>query len=340
MNNQTSMVVAAITTTNNAASMDIANLIRLHECHHRHNTRAVNQALLRQLSAFVGHPLTIGDITETFCIDFADFLTHRVALTSARTYLQKFHALLEHAVAIHLMYRNPMPAIKDLLPRVTAPHRRAYLLSHELSLLTRTACPHPETKRAFLFACQTGLRLSDVETLTWDDIVDVDGTPTIVKVQVKTGHEVRIPLNQVAQQLLLEKSGAGRVFHLPSRSIISTDLRRWALSAGVRKRLTFHVSRHTFATLSISAGVDIYVVSRLCGHTTVRTTEIYAHMIDKTLQQGVERLGAAMLQPMKIPAGTRKYPLHIYIKRALHRLVERPKNKIYQQSKRLMCRLL
>ena len=170
-----------------------------------------------------------------------------------------------------------------------------YLTQNEVARLSATPCGHEETKRAFLFACQTGLRLSDIETLVWEDIADIEGKPTIVKVQVKTGREVSVPLNAVALSLLGERRRVGKVFGLRSRSVIAADLQRWAQEAGVGKHLTFHVSRHTFATLSISAGVDIYVVSRLCGHTTVRTTEIYAHIIDKTLQHGVELLGNAMM---------------------------------------------
>ena len=116
----------------------------------------------------------------------------------------------------------------------------------------------------------------------------------VKKIQVKTGKEVRVPINSKALQLLGPIGQEGLVFDMMSRSVIASDLNQWAEDAGIGKHLTFHVSRHTFATLSIAAGVDIYVVSKLCGHSTVKTTEIYAHMIDKTLQQGVTKLSDAM----------------------------------------------
>lgn len=272
----------------------ISDLMSMREAKHRPNTQGVNHALLHHLIGFYGDTPRLADITEEFCIEFAKFLMARVAMGSVRTYLQKMHAILEYAVAARLIAANPMPSIRTLMPGCKRA-QRVYLTQNEVARLSATPCGHEETKRAFLFACQTGLRLSDIETLVWEDIADIEGKPTIVKVQVKTGREVSVPLNAVALSLLGERRRAGKVFGLRSRSVIAADLQRWAQEAGVGKHLTFHVSRHTFATLSISAGVDIYVVSRLCGHTTVRTTEIYAHIIDKTLQHGVELLGNAMM---------------------------------------------
>lgn len=265
-----------------------------YESRQRKGSQGVSHALEIHLAACFGDDLLLEHITESACFDFARFLTQRVAPTSARTYLQKLHVVLSLAVAQHLLKRNPMPPIRDMLPYISRP-QRTYLLREEVSRLQATPCRNSETKRAFLFSCQTGLRISDIESLSWDDIRSVNGTPTIVKVQVKTRSEVRVPLNQIALQLLGSRHGCGAVFHLLSRATISADLRQWAADAGINKTLTFHVSRHTFATLSISAGVNIYVVSKLCGHSTVKTTEIYAHMIDDTLKQGINLLGMFML---------------------------------------------
>lgn len=271
------------------ASPQFAQVMAIHENKHRKSTRDVNRALLHKLTEFYGNNLFLNDITDDFCRNFANFLCSKVNTNSARTYLHKLHAVLEFSVSCHLLSSNPMPPIKELVPRLKT-QKRTYLTSDEVVLLERTPCRHAETKRAFLFACQTGLRISDIETLRWDDVTIVDNTPTIIKTQVKTGGEVRVPLNSIAQQLLGRTSGNGLIFSMMSRSVILADLRQWALDAGIGKSISFHVSRHTFATLSISAGVDIYVVSKLCGHTSVRTTEIYAHMIDKTLLQGVNLL--------------------------------------------------
>jgi integrase len=275
------------------AQVAVAELVALREAKHRSNTQGVNHALLCHLECFCCRPALLGDITEEFCADFAKFLSDRVSRGSVRTYLQKLHAVLEYAVAMRLLPSNPMPAVRLLMPggRMV---QRVYLTQDEVARLSRTRCRHEETKRAFLFACQTGLRLSDIETLVWEDVVDVDGAPTIVKTQVKTGREVCVPLNAVARGLLGERGTEEKVFSLRSRSSIAADLAQWAHAAGIGKHVTFHVSRHTFATMAITAGVDIYVVSRLCGHSTVRTTEVYAHIVDKTLRRGVALMEESM----------------------------------------------
>jgi integrase len=274
--------------------MEVSALMAIREARHRRRTRGVNHALVQQLGAFWGETLYIHDITEDFCFKFSEFLLERVSRNSTRTYLHKLHALLEYAVSCHVIGQHSMPPIRELIPKFTSP-QRIHLSMEELDILSNTPCRHSETKRAFLFACQTGLRLSDIETLRWEHIVENEDVPTIVKTQVKTGKEVRVPLNVIALQLLGTSNREGLVFKLMSRSVIASDLRQWAADAGITKHITFHVSRHTFATLSIASGVNIYVVSKLCGHSTVKTTEIYAHMIDKTLQQGVELLSRTMI---------------------------------------------
>jgi len=318
----------AFTATENNHQPSVSSLMLQFETRQRHNTKGVNHTLLMQLAAFAGDGLMLHDITEDFCVRFTDFLLRKVKPNSARTYLHKLHALLEYASGLHLIPLNPMPAIKVLLPRVSTP-RRDFLTHDEVLSLTKAECPHAETKRAFLFSCQTGLRLSDIETLTWSDVVDLGGIPTIVKMQVKTGQEVRIPLNEIALRLIGKRHREGLVFRMMSRSVISTDLRQWAANAGITaKHLTFHVSRHTFATLSISAGVDIYVVSKLCGHTAIRTTEIYAHMVDTTLQRGVNMLGGAFTASDDVHSKTRKSPILSTIKNILKGFVRKINAKI------------
>lgn len=322
----------------NSSQMYVSEIIAMHEAKHRQNTQGVNHALLHHLVSFSGRPPQLADITEEYCYSFAEFLMNRVTVGSVKTYLQKMHAVLEHAVSAHLIPSNPMPSIRTMIPTAKR-SRRVFLVHDEIAKLTNTPCCHEETKRAFLFACQTGLRLSDIETLAWDDIYDINGKPTIVKVQKKTGREVSVPLNAVAMKLLGPPNTAKRVFSLKSRSVIATDLIKWAMAAGIKKHLTFHVSRHTFATLSISAGVDIYVVSRLCGHATVRTTEIYAHIIDKTLQQGVALLEKAMMNNHEIPEAKKRMSIKDRIKKTffplfLWRFINKPhinNNSNYQR---------
>lgn len=271
----------------------VRELIQLRQPRLRKSTRKSNLSLIAHIEAYSHHGIGIRSIDTDFCRGFAKYLLEHVKANSARTYLQKLHAILQDAVRMGYLRSNPMPPIAELLPRYVSPER-PFLTLQEIQLLENTSCPHDSTKQAFLFSCHTGLRLSDIETLCWDDLKYFNGRAMVVKIQVKTGREVRIPVDMVGQEILAQRKLApsmdGRVFQLLSRTIISKDLRQWSHNASLGKHLTFHVARHTFATLMISQGISIYAVSQLCGHTNVKTTEIYASLIDSARFMAIESL--------------------------------------------------
>ena len=259
---------------------------------HRDNTCAVTHALLCHLNTFAGYEVCLHDVSETFVRRFTSYLLGRVQPGSVRTYLHKLHAIMEDCLKQHLIQLNPVSSAVAFVPR-RENSARSFLSANELNALLAAPCPHYEIRRAFIFACFTGLRLSDIETLCWNNIQTIAGIETIVKMQVKTSREIRIPLNKEALSILKSKnhvSSTDKVFLLPSRTSIAKSIRIWEKNAGLQKHISFHTSRHTFATLAITAGVDIYTVSKLCGHRSVHTTEIYLHIIDKTLQEGVDKI--------------------------------------------------
>ena len=179
-----------------------------------------------------------------------------------------------------------MPPISRLLPKYTSP-QRSNLSVEEVETLNNSECPHLITKLAFLFSCYTGLRLSDIETLRWNNINKRNGVYMLTKIQVKTNSEVYIPLCKQAVQILQQVqnnklSNDENIFPMYSRTTIYSDLRQWGTNAGITKHITFHISRITFVTLSISAGMNMYVISKLCGHKDIKTTQVYARMIDRT----------------------------------------------------------
>ena len=276
----------------NRESLTVRRFAELRQSSQRENTRGVTRALLHNLYIYTDHDIQIQEVTEPFVRKFTNHLLMRIRPGSVRTYIQKFHSIMEEVVREGYLPNNPVPVAVSLIPRYES-DQRSFLTVDELNTLSSTNCKNEEVKRAFLFACFTGLRLSDIETLRWDNLHVVGGTQTIVKTQVKTGHEIRIPLNRDALSVLGKRNQGeltDKVFVLPSRTYISQILNRWALVSGIGKHITFHTSRHTFATLAITAGVEIYTVSKLCGHRSVRTTEIYTHIIDTTLREGVDKI--------------------------------------------------
>ncbi len=157
------------------------------------------------------------------------------------------------------------------------------------------AVTYEEIKNAFLFSCFCGLRYGDIMRLTWGqirDVLDEDGVSQkqIELTQHKTSSAVYIPLSKNALKWLPQrekKKLSDYVFFMPHVSTTEKFLAAWAQKAGVYKHVTFHVSRHTAATLMINFGADIYSVSKILGHKNVSTTQIYAKIVDSTKRKAV-----------------------------------------------------
>mgnify|MGYP004445403863 FL=1 len=245
------------------------------------------RTLLSNLRLFCGQTPVVQCLTPERCSQFASWLLQRVMPSSAKLYLSLLRTLLRLAQSRGL-YPHDTEAWD--LPRVL-PKEPLFLTIEEVRRLERAPCPHASTKQAFLFAVHTGLRLSDIETLEWQHIVSRGNECFVVKEQVKTGRMVRVPLDKQALALLrMQTPASDRVFSLLSRTTIATDLRQWAAAAGLSCRLTFHASRHTFVALSLQARVEIYTVSRLCGHANVTTTQRYAHLVDDVYTAAVRSM--------------------------------------------------
>ena len=136
-----------------------------------------------------------------------------------------------------------------------------------------------EVQRAFLFACFTGIRISDIRELKWSDIKVMGDYKAIIKTQVKTEELVTVPLCKKALEYLPDQREDEFVFHLPLKTGLRLGLNRIIEASGIDKPVTFHTSRHTFATLTFASGSDLATVSRLLGHSSVATTEIYADVL-------------------------------------------------------------
>lgn len=122
--------------------------------------------------------------------------------------------------------------------------------------------------------------------LTPEEIRSEENHLVIAKQMEKTREWVVIPLNKEAASFLPPKKGTF-VFDLPSSTAANADLKRWARAAGIRKIVTFHTARHTFATLLLTLGADLYTTSKLLGHTNITTTQIYAEVVNEKKSRAV-----------------------------------------------------
>ena len=135
-------------------------------------------------------------------------------------------------------------------------------------------------KRASLFACMTGLRISDILQLLWENIeLSPDGGYCMRIRTQKTKTQATLPLSDEALSYCGEP-GSGFVFRGLSRAHTPEPFKTWLKDAGIKKKITFHGLRHTYATLLSHNGVTIYTISKMLTHRSVKNTQKYAEMTD------------------------------------------------------------
>ena len=170
--------------------------------------------------------------------------------------------------------------------------RREHLTLEELNQLAATPCSNPVIKRAALFSALTGLRHSDIMKMTWQEITKEGEHYRINFTQRKTKGVEYMPISDQAYQLCGEPGHPDELVFsgLPQPSWISKPVERWIKAAGIKKHITFHCFRHTYATLQLSSGTDLYTVSKMLGHTNVRTTQVYAKVVDEKKEHAADTI--------------------------------------------------
>lgn len=214
----------------------------------------------------------------------------KLSQNTKHTYFNKFKACLNAAFDEGYLKENLIKKVKGFSMGEST---REYLTSDELQQLSQTPCPIPLLKRAFLFSALTGIRWSDVNKLKWSEVreegMDGDGNLIfrVVFQQKKTEGVEYLYISKQARELLGERHDQKeRVFRgLRYSAHMNLQLLRWCMFAGITKHITFHSARHTNAVLLLENGADIYTVSKRLGHKEIRTTEIYAKIIDKKMKE-------------------------------------------------------
>lgn len=261
----------------------------------------------RHLKAYCKPNTTFADITPDWVRGFKDYLdrTARVrdkrkktetandtAPLSASTkvsYFNKLRACINQAFDEGLIPHNPLRGVEDF-KRVET--ERVYLTLEEVKAMAAAECKYPILRRAFLFSCLTGLRKSDIEKMTWQEVREENGRVRIVFKQQKTQGQEYLDITAQAVPYLGERgTDDEKVFQgFYYSSYLLMELKRWAVRAGITKDITFHSARHTFAVLMMTLGAEIYTVQKLLGHREIHTTQIYAKIIDKKKQEAVDMI--------------------------------------------------
>lgn len=230
------------------------------------------------------------EVDKEFLQGFIEYLGTRktrmtkkpLAKKTISNYCGYIHAALNYAVDLEILADNPLQSF-DWASIQGSRAKREYLTIEEVQSLIDTPCRSPRVKTVFLFSCFCGLRYSDVKGLRWKDVIEENGKKHIELRQQKTGSVIYLPLSQQAQKFMPEVKGnpEDAVFDIPTLSDCDHVLKTWTAKAGITKRVSYHCSRHAFATMSLTMGADLYTTSQLLGHSDVETTQVYAKIIDK-----------------------------------------------------------
>ncbi|MDR1055699.1 MAG: site-specific integrase [Prevotellaceae bacterium] len=263
-------------------------------------------SLAKHLNTFAGEKATFANVDTNFVKNFITYLRtaknfnyekkegeDKKALSpnTQHNLFKKFAFVLKKAVKSEIVLFNPIDKLEGNDKPKGEDSAREFLTITELKKLIGSECKNDTVKRAFLFCCLCGLRYSDVSKLTWDNFyIDNDGEMMLRMRIQKAKRNEDIPISKEAIKWLPDKKeGAGKIFDLPKNDNANKLLSKWCKTSGITKKISFHCSRHTSATLNLSLGVPIETVSKLLGHKKIATTQIYAKIIDEKKKEAIRK---------------------------------------------------
>lgn len=259
---------------------------------------------LKHTKAFLQWKYNISDIDiakidHAFITEYEFYLRteRKCANNTAVKYIKNFHKIINICLANGWLTKDPFANYKSKVKEVT----REFLTEQEIQEIMNKEFVTERLEQIrdiFLFSCFTGLAYIDVKQLTSNNIVlGIDGDKWINKNRQKTDTNSKIPLLPTAQYILDKYAehpvclNEGNLLPVPSNQKMNAYLKEIADVCGIKKDLTFHMARHTFATtVTLSNGVPIETVSKMLGHTNLKTTQHYAKILDKKISEDMQVL--------------------------------------------------
>lgn len=254
--------------------------------------------VIRIIKATVGEKFTLDDVDKPFCQNFIDYLLNeyktvhgeKLSMNTACNYYRALNGALNAAVRDDLIKVNPFTKISSADKIKKPESKREYMTIDEVRHLIATPMDNETVKSAYLFSCFCGLRISDIKGLKWKNVFCDGEQYRLQVVMQKTKAPIYLPLSSEAVKWMPMRNGKGpedKVFDLPAESRVNELIKPWAEAAGISKHFTFHTARHTFATMMLTLGADLYTTSKLLGHTDVRMTQVYAKIVNKKKDEAV-----------------------------------------------------
>ncbi|KFC18034.1 site-specific integrase [Epilithonimonas lactis] len=243
--------------------------------------------------------IDITKIDHAFIMDYDFWLrsVRKCANNTAVKYIKNFKKIIRLCMANGWLSKDPFLGYKAKLKVVD----RAYLTKEEIQTISEKEFASDRLRQVsdiFLFSCYTGLAYVDVKKLSRSHInVGIDGDKWIFTNRQKTDTSTRVPLLPLAERLISkyddhpECVNKNILFPVLSNQKMNSYLKEIANICGINKELTFHIARHTFATtVTLSNGVPIETVSKMLGHTNIKTTQHYAKILDKKVSEDMSIL--------------------------------------------------
>tara|TARA_R110002033_G_C3897081_1_gene239728 strand:- start:26396 stop:27475 length:1080 start_codon:yes stop_codon:yes gene_type:complete len=240
--------------------------------------------------------LKLSDINPSIMNGYKDFLNDRAGLNgdSPHNYYTRFKKILKEALNKGLIKTNPSDGIKFRKKRNSDDLTKQVLTTNELQTLAQTKCGNNEVKKAFLFACYTGLGYAEIKELTWEKVKN----NRLITRRAKTDQKIEIKLKESLVNLMgKKKKNSDLIFNLTSESGatisdngINKCIKNWVKRGKIDKHITFYCGRHTFATQLLTYGANLKTVADALGHTNTRNTIKYLNYIDSLKDDAVDNL--------------------------------------------------
>ncbi|MFB9075818.1 site-specific integrase [Flavobacterium procerum] len=263
------------------------------------NNLSIWSCAIIHFEAFLkGRDLTFKEVTVSLIEDYRDYLLKAKSLrknkkqlsrNTALSYYNKIKTTLKAAYKDDKLKTDINAKIGSIKEMES---QRNFMTMEETRRLFATPCPKLIVRRISMFSVLTGVRYSDIAKLTWSELhyIKGDGHYIIFR-QKKTEGTASIPISDEAFELLGKRRGENeKVFKDLNKWDVDRTLPVWVALSGINKHITFHCFRHTYATLQLTAGTDIFTISKMLGHKSVKTTQIYAKVIDQKKRDAAGRI--------------------------------------------------
>lgn len=277
-----------------------------------HSVYATYQSMAKHIYIY-GGDVKIGKVNEDWCKNFIEYLQKdalnlnyqrsvdlkerkavKLSPNTQNKFVRNLNSVLNQAVRDKLIAANPLRELAKAYKIKTEGRTRVYLTKEEVQTLINTPFvgKNKDIKCAFLFSVLTGLRFSDLTKITPRDFKQDNVGTYLDIVMTKTQEPLKIYIPNNAMNLIQDRMNkqAETIFTLPKNCHANVSLKAWIKEAGISKVITFHCARHTAATLLLSSGLPIAIVSKQLGHLKIGTTEIYAKIVDAAQKEAANAM--------------------------------------------------